>query len=172
MLIIQNFFFSLFRNSTQNIIKNVFFSEFWFVTTNHFKLKIYFLSFLKWFADKNEIIFRIAMTLSKMIVSKFLSQTVENSKTYFWIMQISNLLNFLKQTLNWNSFWFRSKMKFVLKLWWIANNFQFWLKIKFKFARKRDKNNFWRKSKMKLNRELITNENLMKTSFFFSSKFR
>ena len=63
-------------------------------------------------------------------------------------------------------------MKLVLKFWRIANNFQFRLKMKFEFARKRDKNNFWRKSKMKLNRELITNENLMKTSFFFSSKFR
>ena len=37
--------------------------------TNHFKLKIYFLSFLKWFANENEIIFRVAMTLSKMIVT-------------------------------------------------------------------------------------------------------
>ena len=91
-----NFFFSSFQNSTQNKIENVFFLKFWFVMTNHFKLKIYFSSFLKWFADENEIIFRVAMTLSKMIVLKFLSRTIENSKTCFWTMQISNLLNFLK----------------------------------------------------------------------------
>ena len=44
--------------------------------------------------------------------------------------------------------------------------------MKFEFARKRDRSNFWRKSKMKLNCKSITNENLMKTSFFFSLKFR
>ena len=128
---IQKFFFSSFRNFSWNAIENVFLNKYDFVTTNCFKTKIHFSFLLKCFANKNKIIFCVAKMLTKLIVSKFWSWTIDEiTETCFRTIQFLNLLNFLKQTLIWNSFQFRLKMKFDLKLWQIANNFSILIKNK------------------------------------------